>query len=64
MRELQALRDRLLRRAKAEAEVIADGSAQDYPSYMKMVGIRDGILLALREMEDIESEIEKLDKEA
>jgi hypothetical protein len=60
MNELELLRQKLRTRMNEMADALATGAAQDYPAYMKMVGIVEGLAFAERDILDL---IEKIQDE-
>ena len=60
MTQLDLLRQKIRFRMNEIADALATGAAQDYPAYMKMVGLIEGLALAEREILDL---IEKIESE-
>lgn len=54
---LDVVRARVRERMNELADAVSTGAAEDYPSYMKMVGVIEGLAFAER---DILDQIEKL----
>lgn len=57
---LDVVRMKVRERMNELADAVATGAAQDYPAYMKMVGIIEGLAFAERDLLD---QIEKLIEE-
>lgn len=60
MTELDLLRQKVRARMNEIADAVATGAAQDYPAYMKMVGVIEGLAFAERDILDL---IEKIEAE-
>lgn len=60
MTELDLLRQKVRARMNEIADALAMGAAQDYPAYMKMVGMIEGLAFAERDILDL---IDKIDSE-
>ena len=55
------LRAMIRARLNDHADALANGSAPDYPSYMKIVGIIEGLALAERDLLDLSEDLDSED---
>lgn len=59
MTAFELLRQKLAEQRKIYRDSISDGSVHDYPQYQNLVGVLNGIHIAMRELAEIERLIEK-----